>query len=50
VRGCPHFESDPSYLPELRAYADDLRREREASLAMGASNWVIDNIDRQLRV
>ena len=24
--GCPHFESDPSYLPELRAYADDLRR------------------------
>ena len=34
--GCPHFESDPSYLPELRAYADDLRKEREASLAMGA--------------
>jgi hypothetical protein len=48
--GCPHFESDPSYLPELGAYADDLRREREASLAMGASNWVIDNIDRQLGV
>ena len=23
--GCPHFESDPSYLPELRAYADELR-------------------------
>ena len=31
--GCPHFESDPSYLPELHAYADQLRREREASLA-----------------
>lgn len=48
--GCPHFESDPSYLPELRAYADDLRREREASLAMGASDWVLANIERQLRV
>ena len=48
--GCPHFESDPSYLPELNAYANDLRREREASLAMGASSWVIDNIDRQLGV
>ena len=31
--GCPHFESDPSYLPELRAYADELRREREAMIA-----------------
>jgi len=48
--GCPHFESDPSYLPELRAYADQLRREREASLAMRASPWVTDNIARQLGV
>jgi hypothetical protein len=22
---CPHFESDPSYVPELRAYEADLR-------------------------
>lgn len=48
--GCPHFESDPSYLPELRAYADDLRREREASFAMGAADWVVANIERQLGV
>ena len=48
--GCPHFESDPSYLPELRAYADDLRREREASLAMGAPDWVVANVERQLGV
>jgi integrase len=48
--GCPHFESDPSYLPELRAYADQLRREREASLAMGASQWLPDNVSRQLDV
>jgi integrase len=48
--GCPHFESDPSYLPELRAYADQLRREREASLAMETSQWVTDNVSRQLGV
>ncbi len=48
--GCPHFESDPSYLPELTAYADDLRREREAMLATGAAAWVIDNVTRQLDV
>ena len=48
--GCPHFESDPSYLPALAAYADDLRREREAMLATGAAGWVIDNITRQLEV
>lgn len=48
--GCPHFESDPSYLPELRSYADDLRRERETLLALGAAEWVIDNVARQLDV
>jgi len=37
--GCGHFESDPSFLPELRAYADQLRREREAMLAAGAAEW-----------
>ena len=47
---CPHFESDPSFLPELRGYADDLRREREAMLAAGAANWVVANVTRQLDV
>ena len=47
---CPHFESDPSFLPELRGYADDLRREREAMLAAGAADWVVANITRQLDV
>ena len=46
----PHFESDPSFLPELRGYADDLRREREAMLAAGAANWVVANVTRQLDV
>ncbi|MGH9187329.1 MAG: tyrosine-type recombinase/integrase, partial [Acidimicrobiales bacterium] len=48
--GCPHFESDPSYLPELRSYADDLRREREAMLAVGAADWVVANVTSQLEV
>lgn len=48
--GCPHFESDPSYLPELRAYADDLRKEREAMLADGAADWTIEHVGRQLKV
>ncbi|MGH9158235.1 MAG: hypothetical protein ACRD1K_20900, partial [Acidimicrobiales bacterium] len=48
--GCPHFESDPSYLPDLRAYADDLRREREVLLGLGAASWVVDNVAGQLGV
>jgi len=48
--GCPHFESDPSYLPELRAYADDLRKEREAMLAAGAADWAVEHVARQLEM
>jgi integrase len=48
--GCPHFESDPSYLPELSAYADELRREREAMIAVGAADWVVANVTGQLGV
>jgi hypothetical protein len=48
--GCPHFESDPSYLPELRSYADGLRRQREAMLATGAADWAVAGVARQLEV
>ncbi len=48
--GCAHFESDPSYLPELRAYADDLRKEREAMLAARAADWAAEHVARQLEV
>lgn len=48
--GCAHFQSDPSYLPELRAHANQLRREREAMLTTGAADWVIAGVDRQLEV
>lgn len=47
---CPHFESDPSYLPELQAYADELRREREAMLAADAATSAVDHVARQLEV
>ena len=47
---CPHFESDPSYLPELRAYADELRKEREVMLAAGANDWAVEHVSRQLEV
>lgn len=48
--GCPHFESDPSYLPELRAYAAELRKEREAMLAADAADWAVEHVSRQLEV
>ncbi len=48
--GCPHFETDPSYLPELRLYADQLRSERETMIALGAADWVVANVSGQLDV
>ena len=47
---CPHFESDPSYLPELRAYADELRKEREVMLAADAAAWAVEHVAHQLEV
>jgi integrase len=47
---CPHFESDPSYLPELCSYANELRREREAMLAADAAPWAVNHVARQLEV
>ena len=48
--GCPHFQCDPSYLPELHAYADDLRTQREAMLAADAAGWSVEHLNRQLEV
>ena len=48
--GCPHFETDPSYLPELRRYADQLRAEREEMITVGAADWVVANVSAQLEV
>jgi integrase len=48
--GCPHFESDPSYLPDLRSYAGELRHEREVLIAFNAADWVINSVTGQLDV
>ncbi len=48
--GCSHFESEPSFLPELRGYADDLRRKPETMLAAGAADWAVDGVTHQLEV
>lgn len=48
--GCAHFQSDPSYLPELRAHADQLRREQEVMLTAAAADWVTDGVSRQLEI
>ncbi len=38
--GCDHFRTDVSYLPDLRAYLDDLLRNRERALAAtGLDDW-----------
>jgi hypothetical protein len=47
--GCGHFETNPSYLPELRAHLDELLRARERGIAMGAAEWALprpQEIDR----
>jgi DNA-binding MurR/RpiR family transcriptional regulator len=33
--GCGHFRSDPSYLPELKSYLQQLLADRERILASG---------------
>ena len=50
VRRLPALRVRPSYLPELRAYADELRKEREAMLAAGAAEWAVGHVGRQLEV
>lgn len=38
--GCDHFRTDASYLPELKAYLDELRRTKERVLAAsGLDDW-----------
>jgi integrase len=37
--GCDHFRTDVSYLPDLRAYLDDLLRNRERVLAADLDDW-----------
>ena len=45
LRGCDHFRTDVSYLPDLTAYLDDLLRTRErlAAAINGVDEWARAN-------
>lgn len=47
--GCDFYRPDPSYLPALEQQIADLRADKEAALAMEAADWVVRNLDDQIR-
>ncbi|MFF6995582.1 hypothetical protein ACFY93_11555 [Streptomyces sp. NPDC008313] len=47
--GCDFYRPDPSYLPALEQQVADLRADKEAALAMEAADWVVRNLDDQIR-
>lgn len=47
--GCDFYRPDPSYLPALEQQIADLRADKEAALAMEAADWVVCNLDDQIR-
>ncbi|WP_172639229.1 tyrosine-type recombinase/integrase [Streptomyces tailanensis] len=47
--GCDFYRPDPSYLPALEQQIADLRADKESALAMDAADWVVRNLDDQIR-
>jgi len=47
--GCDFYRPDPSYLPALEQQISDLRADKESALAMDAADWVVRNLDDQIR-
>ncbi|MFA7766336.1 tyrosine-type recombinase/integrase [Streptomyces sp. NRRL S-448] len=47
--GCDFYRPDPSYLPALERQIADLRADKEAASAMEAADWVVRNLDDQIR-
>ncbi|MFJ2936670.1 tyrosine-type recombinase/integrase [Streptomyces sp. NPDC087219] len=47
--GCDFYRPDPSYLLALEQQIADLRADKEAALAMEAADWVVRNLDDQIR-
>lgn len=47
--GCDFYRPDPSYLPALEQQVADLRADKEAALALGSADWVVRNLDDQIR-
>jgi hypothetical protein len=47
--GCGYFRHDPSYLEPLEAHIAQLRADKEIALAADVADWVLANLDDQLR-
>jgi hypothetical protein len=47
--GCGYFRPDPSYLAAIEQHIEQLRADRAIALAADADDWVIDNLDAQIR-
>ena len=50
VRRLPALRVRPLLPARARAYADELRKQREAMLAAGAADWAVEHVARQLDV
>lgn len=46
--GCGFYRPDPSYLPALEQHIAALRADRETAAAIGAANYVIDNLTAEI--
>jgi hypothetical protein len=47
--GCGFYRPDPSYLPALEQHIAALRADRETAAAIGAADYVIDNLTAEIR-
>src|SRR5260221_9590435 len=46
--GCGFYRPDPSYLPALEQHIAALRADREIAAAIGAADYVIDNLTAEI--
>jgi integrase len=46
--GCGFYRPDPSYLPALEQHIAALRADRETAAAIGAADYVIDNLTAEI--
>jgi hypothetical protein len=47
--GCGFYRPDPSYLPALEQHIAALRTDRETARAIGAADYVTDNLTAEIR-
>ena len=46
--GCGFYRPDPSYLPALEQHIAGLRADRETARAIGAADYILDNLNAQI--